>query len=96
MILLMNGGTNMDIQDIVLKQTCSAYPEQYDAIDETTGKRVGYLRLRYGHFTVEVPDVYGELVYESWPQGSGAFENDERVGELAEAVVAIYKWYLLH
>lgn len=57
MILLMSGGTNMNIQDIILKQTCFAYPEQYDAIDGITGERVGYLRLRHGHFTVEVPDV---------------------------------------
>lgn len=47
----------MNIQDIILKQTCFAYPEQYDAIDGITGERVGYLRLRHGHFTVEVPDV---------------------------------------
>lgn len=52
-------------------------PEQYDAVDQK-GKMLGYLRLRWGNFTVECPDVWGELVYEAQPEGFGCFEDDER------------------
>ena len=83
----------MDANDIELLETCFACPEQYDAIDSTTGKVIGYLRLRNGHFTVEVPHVRGELVYESWPDGDGAFEDYERESELAAAIEAIAAWY---
>lgn len=79
----------MDISDIKLSQTCFACPEQYDAIDARTGEVVGYLRLRYGHFTVEVPRPGGQLVYESYTRGDGSFDDDERNAELAAALVAI-------
>ena len=83
----------MDASNVALVRTCLACPEQYDAIDATTGDTIGYLRLRHGHFTVEVPDVYGELVYESYPEGDGIFEEDERDAELAAAILAIAEWY---
>jgi hypothetical protein len=57
-----------------LMRTCFAYPEQYDAfIGE---EKVGYLRLRHGHFTVECPDVRGEMVYEASPWGDGIFDDE--------------------
>ena len=83
----------MDAYDIELKETSIACPEQYDAIDTTTGEVVGYLRLRNGHFTVEVPDAGGVLVYESYPRGDGAFDNNERDGELEAAIAAIVELY---
>lgn len=73
--------------EIRLDQTCSACPEQYDAF--IGDERVGYLRLRHGRFTVEVPDVGGKLVYEAEPKGDGCFADDERDYYLAKAVVAI-------
>lgn len=42
-----------------LVQTCSACPEQYDVLDDD-GFQIGYLRLRWGEFTVEVPDAVRE------------------------------------
>ena len=83
----------MNVQDIGFKRTCFACPEQYDAIDVITNEIIGYLRLRHGHFTVTVPDVSGELVYESYPSGDGCFEENERMEELIEAAIAIYSWY---
>ncbi|MBW2595126.1 MAG: hypothetical protein JRC93_03990 [Deltaproteobacteria bacterium] len=53
--------------ELTLVQTCSAMPEQYDAFD-ANGDKVGYLRFRFGGFTVVCPDVGGELVY-SWESG---------------------------
>lgn len=53
-----------------------AYPEQYDVL--LNGKTIGYMRLRHGRFTVECPDVGGQLMYEAYPIGYGEFENDER------------------
>ena len=72
---------------IKLVQTCSACPEQYDAFDGE--KRVGYLRLRHGCFTVDCPDSGGIEVYNASPMGDGCFENDERDYYLRFAVHAI-------
>ena len=78
----------MTYEDIELIKTCSACPEQYDAF--LYGKKVGYLRLRHGHFTVEYPDCRGLLVYEAHPIGSGIFEDDERERYLKQAKKAIF------
>ena len=68
---------NMRPVVVRLVRTCSACPEQYDAfIGE---EKVGYLRLRHGHFRVECPDVWGEMVYEASPSGDGIFDDDERI-----------------
>jgi len=75
---------------IKLVQTCGACPEQYDAFDEND-KLVGYLRLRHGHFTVEYPDVNGELIFAANPKGDGEFYDDERVQYLLMAKEAIHK-----
>lgn len=70
-----------------LIQTCGAYPEQYDAYH---GKRkVGYLRLRHGSFTVEYLNCFGELVYHAQTKGDGEFQEDERDYHLDEAVKAL-------
>jgi hypothetical protein len=73
--------------EIRLEQTCGAFPEQYDAFIED--KKVGYLRLRNGNFTVECPDVFGALVYYANPAGDGAFCEDERDHHLDRAKEAI-------
>lgn len=39
-------------EGVELIQTCGACPEQYDML--LFGKRVGYLRLRHSHCTVEI------------------------------------------
>jgi hypothetical protein len=78
---------------IKLVRTCYACPEQWEAY---RGKeRVGYLRYRWGHFTVECPDVAEELVYEAIvdPRGYGGyFTIEERQHYLREAVKAIEDW----
>lgn len=76
-------------EQIELVQTCSACPEQYDAFFE--GNKVGYVRLRHGHFTVQYPDERGEVVYEANPKGDGIFESNERPVYLETAQRAIYK-----
>ena len=75
---------------IELHRTCWACPEQYDA--KLAGKTVGYLRLRHGFFSVECPDVGGEIVYESHPAGDGIFETEEREFYLSQAKKAIEEW----
>lgn len=72
----------------VLTQTCESCPEQYNVT--RGGEQVGYLRLRHGRFTVEIPDVGGRLVYDARPLGDGAFDDDEREGYLKHAVEAIH------
>lgn len=79
------------INDIELKLTCGACPEQYDAfIDD---KQVGYLRLRFGYFSVETPDYGGDLVFEhEFEDGwKGEFDEDERELFLNKAKEAILK-----
>lgn len=78
------------MSDIVLKLTCGGWPEQYDAFLD--GEKVGYLRLRHGHFRVDAPDCGGETIYEATPDGDGIFEADERDYYLRFAVDAIHKW----
>ncbi|HEX6032900.1 MAG TPA: hypothetical protein VFY83_00650 [Anaerolineales bacterium] len=75
---------------IRLERTCLACPEQYDAY--LGFKRVGYLRLRHGQFTVHCPDTAEEMVYVAYPKGDGIFEDDEREHYLRFAVYAIYNW----
>ena len=41
-----------------LEMTCFACPEQYDVYLED--EKVGYLRLRHGHFRCDVPDCGGK------------------------------------
>ncbi len=69
---------------ITLALTCSAYPEQYDALLD--GRQVGYLRLRHGIFSVRYPDVDGETIFEARPRGDGAFLDDERESFLNTAI----------
>jgi len=57
-------------------------------------KRFGYLRLRYGHFTVSFPDVSGNLIYEASTTGDGIFYNNERAKHLRRAKEEILINYL--
>lgn len=79
----------MEINGILLIQTCGACPEQYDAFKN--GVQVGYLRLRHGHFRVSYPNSDGEIIYEAEPKGDGIFESEERDFYLNEATKAISK-----
>ncbi|SRR6266852_560406 len=78
---------------IILKRTCSACPEQYDAYIEGQGEigKVGYLRLRHGYFRVDYPDCGGETIYQANPRGDGIFDDDERDYYLKWAVHSIEK-----
>lgn len=70
-------GMAITADDIRLERTCYACPEQYDAYDPD-GRQVGYLRLRHGRFTVDMPDAGGTEVYNAAPIGDGIFAEDER------------------
>lgn len=49
------------MEKIEFTETCGACPESYDA---KIGERiVGYLRLRWGYFSVRYPDSQGREVY---------------------------------
>ena len=74
-----------------LVRTCFACPEQYDAF--IGDEKAGYLRLRHGQFTVECPDVRGEMVYEASPWGDGIFDDEERAEQLEAAREAIADWW---
>ena len=46
----------MKASEITLVKTSAAFPEQYDALDQT-GNEVGYIRLRRGYLEVYCPDA---------------------------------------
>ena len=75
------------IDGVLLKRTCWACPEQYDAY--IGSRQIGYLRLRHGFFSVEYPDCGGTEVYSAEPEGDGIFEHDERETYLRAAVTAL-------
>jgi len=78
---------------ITLVETCGACPEQYDAM--VGDRMVGYLRLRYGNFTVTCPGVREELVYQKYIGSgmTGCFENKkQRRKQLKKAKKAIKKY----
>jgi len=82
----------LKINGYELFQTCGACPEQYNVLKD--GVQVAYLRLRHGEFRADVPDVYGETIYESSEmKGDGIFEYDERDRFLQEAINAIDNYY---
>lgn len=70
-------------------QTGWACPEQYDAYKGE--RKVGYLRLRHGHFRVDYPNCGGEVLYSAYPIGDGCFDADERDEYLTAAAEAIEK-----
>lgn len=78
---------DIDNVNFRLEKTCHACPEQYDAF--LNDKRVGYLRLRHGHFTVSYPDVGGELLFDANPKGDGIFDEEEREFYLIMAMISI-------
>lgn len=86
----MENDGDLHIGGLRLVCTCGACPEQYDVFSKT-GDKVGYLRLRHGHFRADVPDAGDETVYEAHPKGDGVFEPEERMQYLTEAVEAIKK-----
>lgn len=70
--------------------TCSACPEQYEVF--RGDRQVAYLRLRGGAFTVEAPDVGGDLLllHEFDDDLKGQFDDqDERMKFLGAAAEAI-------
>lgn len=74
--------------------TCCACPEQYDVFNKNNEK-VGYVRLRWGRFTVSCPGPHDELVYSAESGGNldGCFyDSDERVYQLLMAAKAIDAW----
>lgn len=76
-----------------MHQTCKAFPEQYDAITPD-GRVIGYLRLRWGIFSVRCPNCEGEEVFcDSKVNGHGYFfDNVARKQSLQKAKEVIAAW----
>lgn len=66
-------------------------PEQYDVMQN--GQRVAYVRLRHGSYTVECPDVNGEIIlHMTVPNHAGTFLDEARDHYLKLAAEAIVTW----
>lgn len=70
--------------------TCSAFPEQYDVFHGE--RQVGYVRVRWGNFSVECPDCGGICVIDRAVDGFEQFSDEEREQCLKEAVAKIRDW----
>lgn len=84
--------------DLEIIKTCDCSPEQYEVYIKEDGERkiIGYLRLRWGTFTVSYPNVGGECIYSHSfsDRYKGMFSNEsERKLYLDIAVKAIMKRY---
>jgi len=85
---LPGGWASSEVSEAIrLEMLCEACPESYDAF--FGDRRVGYLRLRHGRFTVECPDSGGKVVLTASPEGDGLFDPDEREKYLSMARTAI-------
>jgi hypothetical protein len=81
-------GADMKISGLTLVCYGTCFPEQYAVFKGT--KQVGYMRLRGGRFSVDVPDAGGEEILAGYPKcGGGMFEFNERMQWLREGVKAI-------
>jgi hypothetical protein len=75
------------ISEIILEQSCGGCPEAYNA--EYRGEYLGYLRLRWGNFTVD--NKSGVTIFSASPKGDGIFEYGEREFYLTQAKIALAK-----
>lgn len=81
-----------------LVRTCEACPEQYDVYENN--KLVAYIRLRWGHLTVNLYDgnqISDYILYEKTysDKFKGIFDNeDERQKEL-DIILSIIRNYLV-
>lgn len=87
-LLDKNWPEDREIDGFKLVCTSIACPEQYNVFD-SSGKQVGYFRLRHGKFRADVPDCGGETVYTSRTKGDGTFAEEERDEELKRALAAM-------
>lgn len=78
-----------ETKNISLVLTCNACPEQYDAY--LNNELIGYLRLRYGCFSVYYPNSGGEIIYHAYPKGDGIFDCNERDYFLNKAKIELIK-----
>lgn len=79
---------DVEIDEFKLVLTSWACPEQYNAY--LSDRQVGYLRLRHGYFSVDVPTPMSKRVFASIESiGDGQFHKSEREFFLREAINAI-------
>jgi len=87
-------------KNIITIQLSQWAPEQYEVILKKTRQLIGYIRLRCGRLTADVPSSNGALVYtfgfddELRDQVKGCFESgDEREKYLKLCISAIIENY---
>ena len=80
-----------------LLMTCGCYPEQYDLLSVYDMSTRAYFRLRWGTFTVECPDCWGDKVYCYDMDGDGVegcfSSQEEREREIINALEKVVEYY---
>jgi hypothetical protein len=81
----------LTINNLRFVMTCTACPEQYDVFD-SSGKQVGYVRLRHGKLRCDYPVCGDEVIYEAEPKGNGGFDSDDErifhLGKIASCILS--------
>ena len=86
----------MNIKGLYFYLTCGACPEQYD-VEDSNGKQLGYVRLRWGTLRCEYPNIDGETIYTAdiGDGLTGRFESDEQrmkhLNNIADKILEIKK-----
>ena len=78
------------IKIVELKQTCVACPSQWDAWDDEDNYY--YIRYRWGHLTITIHEVCGELIFEKYL--GGAFDGYLELDKLKEITKDIFQFDL--
>lgn len=83
----------IQIDEYILNKTSDACPEQYEIYKNNIYNSIGYLRLRHGKFTVEVPSFGEQIILVEYPEGDGCFNLDEQEFFLKKAINSIDEFY---
>lgn len=89
---------SVEINGLEFVCTCQACPEQYDVFKD--GKQVAYVRLRWSHLRVDVPECGQTTIYsEEYNDGGtevgycGIFDDEGRRPQLTKIAERINKHY---
>lgn len=76
---------SVEINGLEFVCTCQACPEQYDVFKD--GKQVAYVRLRWSHLRVDVPECGQTTIY------SEEYNDEDRRPQLTKIAERINKHY---
>ena len=80
-----------EIKDLETHCLSLSFPEMHEVVLKDSEKTVGILSLIAGKYTVEYPDINGEIIFERYPLGKHCFEHQEREYWINQGLEALVK-----